>query len=66
MGDDNPTRGQQILDHSQAERKPEIQPDRMGNHLSGKSVAAIKWVTGNIRHAHSSHAEIDRRLMLRS
>lgn len=55
---------QQVFNHSQAEGKPEIQPNRMGNHISGKSVAAIKSITGNVPHAHSSQAEIDRQLTL--
>jgi hypothetical protein len=39
------TRCQQILDHAQAERKPEIQPHGMGNHVRWKSVTTIKTGT---------------------
>ncbi|NRP76128.1 hypothetical protein ILFOPFJJ_07052 [Ensifer psoraleae] len=33
MRDDDATSCQHILDHPQAERKPEIEPNGMGNHL---------------------------------
>jgi hypothetical protein len=33
--------GQQIFDHTQAQRKPETEPNRMGNHASWKSVTTI-------------------------
>ncbi|AVC52682.1 hypothetical protein RLV_2213 (plasmid) [Rhizobium leguminosarum bv. viciae] len=36
------------MDHSQAERKPEIEPNGMANHLRWKSVATIKGIMGKI------------------
>lgn len=45
MRDNNPSCRQQVLDHSQTERKTEIEPDSMGDDLGGKAVAAVEWVT---------------------
>lgn len=42
MRDDGAPRCQQILNHPQAERKPEIQPNVMGDNFRWKSVAMIK------------------------
>ena len=42
VADDGAARGQKVLDHSQAERKAEIEPDRMGDDFGGKAMAAIK------------------------
>jgi hypothetical protein len=42
MADDNAAGGQQIFDHPQAERKSEVEPDRLAYDLGGKSVTAIK------------------------
>lgn len=56
-----PTGCQQVFDHSQAEGKTEVQPDRIGNHIIGKSVATIESITGNVPHAYSSQPVIDRR-----
>jgi hypothetical protein len=39
---DNATSCKQILDHAQAERKTKVQPNGVGNHLNGKSMATIK------------------------
>jgi hypothetical protein len=41
MGNDDPTRCQQIFDHAQTERKAKIEPHSLSNHFSRKSVAAI-------------------------
>jgi hypothetical protein len=49
--DDDAAGSQHVLDHAQAERKAEIQPHRMGDDLSRKSVAAVERITGNLRHA---------------
>ncbi|MDB5550739.1 MAG: hypothetical protein JWL86_723 [Rhizobium sp.] len=45
MGDNDPTSRQQVLDHPQAERKPEIEPNGVSNDFSGKATAAIEPVT---------------------
>jgi hypothetical protein len=37
-----------LLDHAQAQRKPEIQPDRIADHLGGVAIASIKWLS--VRH----------------
>jgi len=50
MADDDTPGGQQIFDHSQAEWKSEVQPNRMGYDLGGKPVTAIKGVR-NLAHA---------------
>ena len=50
MADDNAAGGQQIFDHSQTERKAEIEPDRLANDLGGKPVTAIKGIP-NLAHA---------------
>jgi hypothetical protein len=42
MADDDAADGQQIFDHPQAQRKSEIQPDRVANDLGGKPVTAMK------------------------
>ena len=46
MRDDDPTSCQHILGHSQTERKPDIELNGMGNHVSWKSAATIKRITG--------------------
>lgn len=61
--DDDATSCRHILDHPQAERKPEIEPNGTGNHLRRKSVATI--ITGKSGHAARSHILIDARLTLR-
>jgi TRAP-type mannitol/chloroaromatic compound transport system substrate-binding protein len=33
-----------VLDHFQAQRKTEIEPNRMGDDLDRKAVAAVEWV----------------------
>ncbi len=62
MRDDDATRCQQILDHPQAQRKPEIEPNGMGNHLRWKSMATIKRITRKSDHSARSHILIDVRL----
>lgn len=61
---DNATGRQQILDHAQAERKSKVQPNCVGNHLSGKSMAAIKRITCSWCHAARSHRSMAGRLTL--
>ena len=51
VGDDDAAGGQQILDHAQAERKAEIQPNRMRDDLGGETMAAGERITNNLRHA---------------
>jgi hypothetical protein len=62
MRDDDPTSCQHILDHSQTERKPDIELNGMGNHVSRKSVATIKRITGKSGHTARSHLLFDARL----
>ena len=42
--------GQQIFHHAQAERKSEVQPNRVAYDLGGKPVTAIKGIP-NLNHA---------------
>ena len=42
VADDDVTHGQKIFDHSEAERKAEIEPDCMSNDFGGKAMAAIE------------------------
>src|SRR3954470_14532558 len=41
MADDDAARGQHLLDHAQAEREAEIQPDSVADHLRRETVAGI-------------------------
>lgn len=63
-GDDDARSSQHILDHPQAERKPELEPNGMGNHLPWKSVATIKRIAGKSGHPTRSQILIDARLTL--
>jgi len=63
--DDDTTGCQHILDHAQAERKPEIEPYGMGNHLCRKPVTTIERITCRSGHAARSHILIDAWLTLR-
>jgi hypothetical protein len=49
MADDDAPGGQQIFDHLQAQRKSQIQPDRVANDLGGKPVTAIREIP-NLTH----------------
>jgi len=62
--DDDTAGCQHILDHSEAERKPEIEPYGMGNHLRRKPVTTIERITCRSGHAARSHILIDARLTL--
>jgi hypothetical protein len=53
--DNNPSSRQHVLDHPQAERKPEIQPNGVSNDFSGKAMAAIEEIT--VCDGPSSHIE---------
>src|SRR3954462_9700218 len=46
MADDDAARGQHLLDHAQAEREAEIQPDSVADHLRRETVAGIGWLGG--------------------
>lgn len=46
---------QLILDHPQIDRKPEIQPDRPGDHTPRKSVTVIEGQNIRIDHVPPSH-----------
>ena len=46
MADKNAAGGQHFLDHTQAERKAEIQPDRVADHLGWKAVAGVGGANG--------------------
>jgi hypothetical protein len=41
VADDDPARSQHVLDHSQTEGKPEIEPNRVLEDLGGELIAAI-------------------------
>jgi hypothetical protein len=43
--DDDAPGGQQIFDRPQAERKSQIQADRVANDFGGKSVTAMKEIS---------------------
>src|SRR5271165_2215654 len=51
VADDDPARRQQVLDHSQAERKPEIQPNRLLDDLGRKPMAAINGFRRRVHRA---------------
>ena len=44
VADDDAWNCNQILDHAKAQRKPEIEPDRMGDNVDRKTVAAITGI----------------------
>lgn len=46
MADQDAGGGQHLLDHAQAERKSEIQPDGIADHFSRKAVAGTAGMTG--------------------
>ena len=50
MTGDDPADGQQILDHSQAERKAKVQPERLCDDVSRTAVASIAGVSNIIHH----------------
>ena len=50
VGDGDAAGRQHVLDHAQAEWEAEVQPHRLSNDLSGKAVAAVQRITGNLRH----------------
>ena len=50
VADDDAADGQHLFHHAQAERKAEVQPDRVADDLSGKAVAGIGGGAGR-RHA---------------
>jgi len=45
VADVNAMGGEHFLDHAQAERKSEIEPNRVRNHLGGKAMPAIERIT---------------------
>src|ERR1022692_3026644 len=50
VADINAAGSEHFLDHPQAERKSEIEPNRVRNHLGGKAMPAIERIT-NLFHA---------------
>ena len=46
---------QQVLDQPQTEQKPEIQPDRPGDHIPRKSMTVIEGQNIRIDHVPPSH-----------
>jgi hypothetical protein len=50
---------QHILHHAQTERKPEIKPHRTDDHISRKSMAAVKRIMRETGHIRSAHIHID-------
>jgi nucleotide-binding universal stress UspA family protein len=49
VADDDSARGQKVFDHSRAERKAEMEPNRMGDHFGRKTIAAVEGV-GRLDH----------------
>lgn len=47
MRNDDAAGRQHVLDRSQAQRKPDVQPDRVSDDFSGKTVTTIERITGN-------------------
>jgi hypothetical protein len=45
VADTNAAGSEHFLDHPQAERKSEIEPNRVRNHLGGKAMPAIERIT---------------------
>jgi hypothetical protein len=56
MRNDDPSRRQHVLDHAQAERKPEIQPNGMGDDFGGKTMASVKRIS--VSHNRASHIKV--------
>ncbi len=52
MADLDAAGGQHLLDHTQAERKPEVQPHGMADHLRRKAVAGIVSTAGWFHPSH--------------
>jgi len=50
VADDNSSDSEQVLDHSQAKRKPKIQPHRVGDDLGWKAMTTIEGIL-NLAHA---------------
>ena len=46
MADQDAPGGEHLLDHAQAEREPEVEPDGMADHLSRKAMTGIARMTG--------------------
>ena len=63
--DDDPTCCQQIIDHTQTERKTKIKPDGVGNHFTRNPVAAIKGISNGLCNPARSHWSSADRLTLR-
>ncbi len=61
--DSDPTGSQQVLNHSQAQRETEIEPNRMGDDLTGIAMPTVKRIS--ICHAPSSHSGLHIPLSLR-
>jgi hypothetical protein len=41
VADQDAAGGEHLLDHAQAKREPEVQPNRVADHLSWEAVAGI-------------------------
>jgi hypothetical protein len=46
VGHANPARRQHFFDHAKAQGKPEIEPNRMADHLRRKTMALVERVAG--------------------
>jgi hypothetical protein len=44
----NAASGEHFLDHSQAERKPEMEPLGIADHLGGEAITTIRGVTRRV------------------
>jgi hypothetical protein len=51
LADQDPSGREHLLDHPQAQWKPEVQPDSMANHFSWEAVAGVARLAGRF---HSS------------
>jgi hypothetical protein len=61
MADDDPACRQQVLDHPQAERKAEIEPDRLLDDVGREPVAATNGF--RCRHHHAQIADVRRQVV---
>jgi hypothetical protein len=47
VGHANPTRRKYLLDHTEAERKSEVEPHRMAYHLARKAMTVVQGITSS-------------------
>jgi hypothetical protein len=61
MADDDPARREQVLDHPEAERNAEIEPDSLLDDFGRELIAAINGF--RCRHHHAQIADVRRYLV---